>query len=225
MTIAGIPSIRDLNAKLLPETDDQWRERVHKAVIELRRDDLVPCRRESYRLNPSGQIMASIQGVLNEMAIRNGLDAKWTEQPHWEPEDNDPYGWPEGVHFRTSLNNPVRHTYHQYQSANPRTPTGSALPEALIWHGMKMTPEGQHYTSVHLLDAWVRKPLYLHGCQNLAELPIGMVNDMLYETKFHTVTSESINPLHAFADLMEALTEKPEHEFWDPAIAEMKRDR
>ena len=225
MTTAGIPSIRDLNAKLLPKTADQWRERVHKAVIELRRDDLVPCRRESYRLNPSGQIMASIQGVLNEMAIRNGLDAKWTEQPHWEPEDNDPDGWTEGVHFRTSLNNPIRHTYHQYQHDNPRTPTGSALPEALIWHGMKITPEGQHYTGVHLLDARVRKPLYLHGCQNLTELPIGMVNDMLYETKFHTVTSESINPLHTFADLMETLAEKPEHEFWDPAIAEMNRKR
>ena len=105
--------------------------------------------------------------------------------------------------------------------ANPRTPTGSALPEALIWHGMKTTPDGQHYTAVYLLDAWVRKPLYLHGCQDLIKLPIGMVNDMLYETKFHTVTSQSINPLHAFANLMEELTEQPEHEFWDPAIAEI----
>ena len=86
---------------------------------------------------------------------------------------------------------------------------------------MRTTPEGQHYTGVQLLNARVRKPLYLHGCQNLIKLPISMVNDMLYETKFHTITSESINPLHAFADLMEELTEQPEHEFWDPTIAEI----
>ncbi len=63
----------------LPDHPEQWEGRVRELIRELRRPDLMPCRGFLYRRDAAGQLSACIEGVINEMAIRNGLPALWVE--------------------------------------------------------------------------------------------------------------------------------------------------
>ena len=56
----------------LPENKDQWRTRVQELIRELRRPDLAPSRGFLYRQDADGNLSTCIEGVVNEMAIRNG---------------------------------------------------------------------------------------------------------------------------------------------------------
>ena len=194
---------------LLPKSRTEWQERVQRTISELRRTDLSPCVMECYWRSPAGHLSASIDGVLNEVAIRGGISAQWVEQPHWEPDEDDPDGWQDGTRYRAA-------------TGEETSPANSALREALVWHGMRVDENGEHLTDIALLDPLIREPMITHQCESLTRLPIGLVNDLLYETRYHSF-GPPINPLTAYANLMENLLEDPENDFWDPRVGELQQ--
>ena len=212
-------NVRDLNTDLLPKTNQEWLDRIQKAINEMRRPDLLPCSMESYRKHPDGAWMAGIDGVLNDMAIKSGINAEWVEQPHWAPDEDDPDGWEEGVHYRAKVNDPKRPNKEHHNDS----PTNAILTEALLWHGIRVDENGHHEISIDLIDPRILVPMRAHQCESMTELPLGLLNDMLHETEMHTFEIDPVNPLLFYADLLEEMMKQPDHIFWDPAIAEMQK--
>jgi len=128
---------------LLPKSRTEWQERVQRTISELRRTDLSPCVMECYWRSPAGHLSASIDGVLNEVAIRGGISAQWVEQPHWEPDEDDPDGWQDGTRYRAA-------------TGEETSPANSALREALVWHGMRVDENGEHLTDVRTVAVPIR---------------------------------------------------------------------
>ena len=211
--------IRELNSQLLPGSRREWESRVRGTILELRSNH-EPCHSECFRSNDVHPRMASIQGVINEAARQGGVPARWIEQVHWEPDEDDPGRVQDGVQYRFLLANP-RRTGSGPRPDDGETPSETAAPESLLWHGMRITPHGDHLTPANLLDPSITRPMKAHQCESLDQLPICLVNDMLYETRYHPHTPP-VNPLAHFASIMERLLKQPEHGFWDPALENLR---
>ena len=109
-----------VNIPYLPKNPDQWKRRIRELIAEMRRPDLTPCSGFLYRQDAAGNLSACIEGVINEMAIRNGLPALWVEMDIegddapitiWEVEPPTPDG------------------------AEPTETSNTVLMEALLYHG------------------------------------------------------------------------------------------
>ena len=211
--------IRELNTHLLPRSQREWESRVQDTIRELRSNH-EPCPAECFRSNDIHHRMASIQGVINEAARQGGVPARWIEQVHWEPGEDDPGRIQDGVQYRFLLTSPRRPGAGPGSGPRPddgATPSETAAPESLLWHGMRITQHGDHLTPTGILDPSIIRPLTVHQCESLDELPICLVNDMLYETRFHS-RNPPVNPLTHFAGIMEQMLKQPKHGFWDPAV-------
>ena len=185
----------------LPANKDQWESRVRELIQELRRPDLTPHRGFLYHQDAAGNLSACIEGVVNEMALRNGLAAEWTEL---EIEDDD--GEPITVwEVEPTTSN----------GAEPTETSNVALPEALLYHGFNM-PEGR--LEIDILDcdpAFIRTVINeRHGTSFGADRG-ARLNDQLIK--------RGTNPLLVVADMLEHLVERPNSSMWHSQINQLER--
>ena len=188
------PDIRTTR-RPLPESPDQWRSRVRALVAELRKPEITPCRGYLYTMDAQGKLNACIEGVINDMAIRAGIPADWTETTiQWEDDEH--------VTF-----------WEAYPDGDDKDTAGSAnraLPDALLYHGFDM-PEGQFL--INALDCdpgFIRETINSKHGFAFGVLPAASLNDDLIE--------KDVNPLLVTADLLEHLLTKPLSSIWHPRI-------
>lgn len=180
----------------LPESPKQWRIRVQELIQELRRPDLTPSRGFLYRQDTAGALSACIEGVVNEMAIRNGLPAEWlameiedgegTPITIWEVEPPSPDG------------------------VEPIETSNAALPEALLYHGFDM-PDGK--LSIDILDCdpvFIRTVINTRHGTSFGARSGAILNDQLI--------SQGVNQLLIAADIFEHLLDRPNQGIWDGRI-------
>ena len=179
----------------LPESPEQWRSRVQELIEELRRPDLTPNQGFLYR-QAAGALSACIEGIVNEMAIRDGLPAEWLamEIEDWE-------GTPITV-WEVEL--PWRDGVEPIESSN------AALPEALLYHGFDM-PDGK--LSIDILDC---DPVFIRTVINIR-------HGMSFGASRRAVLNDQIilqggNPLIIAADIFEHLLDRPNRGIWDGRI-------
>ena len=185
----------------LPENDDQRKSRVHDLINEMRRPDLAPCRGFLYQRDADGNLSACIEGIVNEMAIRNGLPALWVEMKITEDDDKLITIW--------EVQPPT------LDGTEPAETSNAALPEALLYHGFNM-PDGR--LEVDILDC---DPDFIqtvinerHGTSFGADYG-AILNDKLIR--------QGANPLLVAADMLEHLLERPNLNMWHSQINQLEQ--
>ena len=184
-----------VNIPYLPKNPEQWKGRIRELIAEMRRPDLTPCSGFLYRQDAAGNLSACIEGVINEMAIRNGLPALWVEMDIegddgpitiWEAEPPTPDG------------------------AEPTETSNTVLMEALLYHGFDM-PDG--HLAIDILDcdpAFIRTVINERHGTSFGTDYGARLNDKLIE--------RGANPLLVAADIFEHLLERPNRNIWHTQI-------
>lgn len=121
----------------LPANLAEWRQRVRDLISELRSPRLKPGRGHLYAQTSEENLLACIEGVVNEMAVRGGVPAEWVDMEIDGPDDEPLTMW--------EILPPASEADDNVESGN------RALPEALLYHGFDM-PDGNL-----VVDALVRE--------------------------------------------------------------------
>ena len=185
-----------LGIQHLPESPEQWRNRVQELIKELRRPDLTPSQDFLYRQDTAGTLSACIEGIVNEMAIRNGLPAEWLAM---EIEDGE--GTPITI---WEVKPPSRDGVEPIETSN------AALPEALLYHGFDMA-DGK--LSIDILDCdpvFIRTVINTRHGMSFGASSGAVLNDQLIR--------QGANPLLIAADILEHLLDRPNRGIWDDRI-------
>ena len=176
----------------LPENKCQWRTRVQELIRELRRPELAPCREYLYRQDADGNLSACIEGVVNEMAIRNGLPAMWAEM-EIEGEDGEAITiW--------EIEPPTRNGTEATETSN------RALKEALLYHGFEMQ---DGHLAIDILDCdptFIRTVINVRHGTSFGTDYGASLNDKL--------VGSGANPLTVTADILEHLLEQLDRSIW-----------
>ena len=180
----------------LPKNKDQWQTRVQELIRELRRPDLTPCRGFLYRQDADGNLSACIEGVINEMAIRNGIPAMWAEM-EIEGEDGEAITiW--------EIEPPTKNGAETNETSN------RALKEALLYHGFNMQ---DGHLAIDLLDC---DPTFIRTVINVQH---GTAFGTDYGARLNDKLVESAtNPLTVTADILEHLLERLDRSIWHGQI-------
>ena len=180
----------------LPENPTEWRRRVRDLIAELRRTDLNPSRGHLYAQNDNGDLMACIEGVINDMAIEGGVPATWVDMEIDGPDEEPLTVW-EVMPPETGQGNAVEYS-------------NRALPEALLYHGFDM-PDGNFV--IDALDGdveFIREVINGRHGASFGVDPGAGLNDSLVK--------QGVNPLLLAADILEHLLDKPLHSAWHERI-------
>ena len=180
----------------LPESPEQWRSRVQELIQELRRPDLKPSQGFLYRQDNTGALSACIEGVVNEMTIRNGLPAEWVAM-----EIEDEQGTPITI---WEVEPPPPDGVEPIETSN------TALPEALLYHGFNM-PDGK--LSINILDCdpvFIRTVINTQHGTSFGANHGAILNDQL--------TRQGTNLLLLAADIFEHMLDRPNQGIWHGRI-------
>lgn len=193
-TVGGITLPPEITA--LPENSKQWRARVRELIQELRRKDLTPCRGALYRRNANGTMSACVEGVINDMAIRGGINAQWIEYETEDDAGNAITTW-----------DAMCIASEQHRAIEP---VNRALGHALLYHGMDL-PGGQLIIDILECDPdFIRRVINEKHGITLGYQSGASMNDSL--------VSQDANPLLVAADIIEHLLEKPSRSPWHSRI-------
>ena len=171
-----------------------------RALIEqMRNPNLSPCKGILYGKDLHGQMNACIDGVINEMAINNGVPSHWIELEDavedypsiWEAEQPDRNGAePFGIYYID--------------------PSNTAIPEAVLYHGMSIV-EGKHLVDVFNCDPqFVRDVINKKYETSFGTKSTAKLNDIIFDN--------GANPLLMMADILEHLLDKPYTTGWHDRI-------
>ena len=189
----------------LPSTREQWAQRVGDLTRELRRPEITPCAGELY-ITGNGRLQACISGIINDMAIRGGVPALWTDTEH--PDLEDSLQW-EVLPPPTNGANP--------QEDESRETTNELLPEAALYHGLNLE-EGRHHVDAMDLDLEFR--LYLNHTYGAA---LGYTSTPQLNDRW--VQDHGANPLLAFADILDHMLQRPHTSFWHHRVYDWAQNK
>lgn len=184
--------------RYLPHDISQWNERIAALTRELRRPDITPIKAYLYARTEDGVTCACIGGIINDLAIRGGINAEWTETDWLLPSGE----YSTGTAWETTV--------------TPDDPDGSReenfslpIPEAALYHGLNLEQNLPFYDLSEMSPEFWRFVNREHGAALGAESVVKL-NDRHIGT--------STNPLLLYADILDHMLGIPQANFWHPHV-------